>query len=289
MKYIFIIVALFATLTSSAQSLPSVAVGAVQNNGTLEFVAEPTSTILVDLTLTTTNFTAGVYARYAQKYLGERAPLTSKTSTVISASELSLAPQDYNLSRDEATSSVVVTPPHLAVDRMSAEIMIPEQAAQNAATQIFANRRTYRELISGDIGEGVYGAGLESALERFEQIEAEYLSLFMGHEEVLTTTRRIPLRLSGDMTRYMIGRYDSQKGLLSAMEIEGEPVYLQITPSHVADSTYTLSGSKGTARRVYVVPNVAQCDLYVGANIVTSSFLPLYTFGSRTTVLYDPK
>ncbi len=301
MKYLLSIVASLATLivsitsvqSLSAQSLPSVAIGAIQDGASLNIVTEPTSTIVVDLSLSTTSFTAGIYARYAQKYLGERAQLTDKTLSIVESCNLSLAPQDflyaekYNTPIEE--ESVKNPAQDLSIDRSSAEIMIPEQTAQNIANQIFANRRICHDLIAGDVGEGVFGEGLKTALDRFDKMEREYLALFMGKEQTTTTTRRFTVQLKPDVTRYMIGRYDAQRGLLPANQINGEPIYLQITPSNVADSTYIAPGSKGAARRVFIVPNPSQCDLYVGADVMSSVVFPLYTYGSRATLLYDPK
>lgn len=293
MKYLLSIVASFATLFASAQGLPSLAIGAVQDGSRFAIVSEPTSTIVVDLSLTTTSFTAGVYARYAQRYLGERAQLTDKTSTIIESCKLSIADdnsiyaEDYQSLKEVETMKIPAQ--ELAVDRLSADIMIPEQAAQNVAAQIFANRIVCRDLIAGDVGEGVFGEGLKTALDRFDQMEREYLALFMGKEQTTTITRRFSIKLNSDMTRYMVGRYDAQRGVLPANQINGEPIYLQITPSEVRDSTYIAPGNRGTARRVFVVPNESQCDLYVGAELITSVTLPLYTYGSRATLLYDPK
>ncbi len=291
MRYFLSIVALAVTFSSSAQSLPNVAIGAIQNGSTLEIIAEPTSTIALDITLQTSSFTAGVYSRYAQKYLGERAQLTDKKSTIIKGAQLSVATSESTPVEQSTTPKIEVNSPAqtLSIDRTSADVMIPEVAAQNAANQIFANRRICRDLIAGDVGEGVFGEGLQTALDRFDQMEREYLSLFMGQEKVTIVTHREEVTLSSDKTRYMVGRFDSQKGLLPATEIDGDPVYLQITPSEVKDSTYIAPGSKGSTKRIFVVPNMAKCDLYVGADIIASATLPLYTFGSRATLLYDPK
>lgn len=289
MKYILSIVTCVVSLVASAQGLPNMTIGAIQNGGAVEIVAEPTSTIIVDLTISTTTFTAGIYSRYAQKYLGERAQLTDKTSTAIESSQLSIAPEDLPIAKPKPASTIKKPTQKLAIDRTSSEVMIPELAAQNAANQIFANRRICRDLIAGDVGEGVFGEGLQTALDRFDKMESEYLALFMGEEQIETTTHRLFIPLTSDNTRFMVGRFDSRMGLLPANEIEGEPIYLQITPSEVSDSTYLVPGSRGSARRVFIVPNMSQCDLYVGTDIINSTILPLYTYGSRATLLYDSK
>ncbi len=286
MKLLLTIVAATATCIASAQNLPNVAIGAVQEGDKSGYVSEPSSTILVDITLSTTQFVAGTYARYAQKYLGERAPLTDKTSTEIIGSAILLAPQDYGIcestSIPDATVEVQVQP--LPVDRNSSATLTPESAAQNAANEIFAIRKTTRDLVAGDIGEGVFGTGLTSALERLDKLESDYVALFMGKSIVTTKTQRFTINLKSNTTRYMVCRYDPQKGFLPATEIDGEPVYIQITPSETKDSTFGISRTKAASAGIYIVANPSQCDLYIGADIISTSTLPLYDFGSRVTL-----
>ncbi len=291
MRYLLLLVASFVTFIASSQSTQPIAVGFVQNGQDHSFVEEPVTTIAVDISLQTTSFKAGVYARYAQKYLGERAPLTNKESTTVEGAQILLAPHDYIAPKEVKQQEVVVKSPayELPIDRTSADITLPELAAQEAASRIFANRKVCQELISGDVGEGVFGAGLEVALDRFDRIESEYLSLFMGREVQSTQIERFYVDISSDMRRYMICRYDAQRGLISANELDGEPIYLQITPSQVQDTTVVTTMSKSAREVTYILPNRAQCDLYVGGEIISSKRLPLYSFGGRTTIIYDPK
>ncbi|MFR9602983.1 MAG: DUF4831 family protein [Rikenellaceae bacterium] len=286
MKFLLTIVAATATFIASAQSIPNIAIGAVERDGNGGFVSEPSSTILVDIEISSAKFTAGPYARYSQKYLGERAPLTDKISTSIIGSTISLAPQDYYQTSlatlPQTEVSVEVEP--LPVDRISSATLSPESAAQSAASEIFAIRKTSRDMISGDLGDGVFGAGFATALEKLEELESGYVALFMGQSIVTSSTQRFAIKLKKDQTRYMVCRYDPAKGILPASEVDGEPIYIQIIPSEVEDATFIISRSKSSAAGIYITPNIAQCDLYLGANIISSSTLPLYDFGSRVTL-----
>ncbi len=280
------IVASLATLLATAQEYPNVAIGV----GEGESITMPTSSIAVDMKLTNTTFRAGVYARYASKYLGERASLSDRETATIDEVRLAIAPNDYFVASAEVDSApeVVVRDARvdLPIDRTSANAMLPEQAAQRAAQRVFDNRKISQDLISGDVGEGVFGAGLVAALDRLDRMESEYLALFMGHEESVTTTQRFIVNLNPQTERYIICRYDNQKGILPASGLVGDPVYLQITPAEVSDSILMLTPSKSAPNKTFIVPNPAQCDLYVGANVETSAVLPLYDFGYRMTVYY---
>ncbi len=292
MKYILTLMATVATYVASAQQLPPIASGIISDGANITVVNDPASTIFVDISLTHTKFTAGVYARYAQKFLGERAPLINRESTNINSTNIALAPQNYFVASAEISPSVVVenTPAStLPINVTSAAITIPEAAASDAAQQIFDNRKLSYDLIAGNIGEAVYGSGLATALDRLDKTERELLALFMGSEVSATSTQRFTINLQPDTKRYIICRYDSLRGIISSNEIDGEPVYLQITPDTVADTTYTMTASKNPLRKVVVSATPSKCDLYVGAKIISTSKLPLYTFGQRTTIIYDPK
>ncbi len=292
MKSIFSVLATILTSAIAAQSLPNIAIGVIESGAEQELVSVPRSTIVVDATLVTTKFTAGEYARYAQRYLGERAQLSDVTITKIENPRLTLATQDFQLSSDPSmvNNSVTVWPMlGLSPERASAEILSPEQRAQRCAQRLFDNRRLVRDLISGDVGEGVFGAGLSSAIESFEREDRELMALFMGSQTVESSQERFVVHIRDDVQRYMLCRFNLQRGIISVNDIDGEAVYLQITPAQVQDTTIVTSTGKYPAERLYISPNYAQCDLYVASEVVCSAVLPLYEFGARTTVIYDKR
>ena len=55
------------------------------------FAGNPRSVVAVELRVEQQQFTPGVYARYAQKYLGVRASLASRTYTRIFSASLSVS------------------------------------------------------------------------------------------------------------------------------------------------------------------------------------------------------
>ncbi len=291
MRQILLLVALFATLAAEAQNMPNVAIGVVKSGADMEFVSTPKSTIVVDMTLSKSQFTAGEYARYAQRYLGVRALLSDKVTSTIAEANIALAQSDIvvNSSAKESTSTIIPTLP-LSAERTSAETLSPEQRAEKCANKIFANRKLIQELISGDVGEGVFGAGLTTALQHLKSQELECTALFMGSTQETTTNHRFTIPINAESTRYMLCRFDTANGEITSVDnIDGEAVYLQITPAPAKDSTYNIAVGKEPIKRLYVEPNYARCDLYVGADIVKTAQIPLYEFGATTTVIYDPK
>ena len=65
-----------------------------------------------------------------------------------------------------------------------------EPAAQ-AAQSIFTIRKKRMDLITGDAGENVFGAGLKDALEALDAREQAYLELFLGKKITITLAKEI--------------------------------------------------------------------------------------------------
>ena len=186
---------------AAAQNNPYVAVeGAVETGGGV-VVSLPRTSIGVDIVVERDATVCGPYARYAQKYLGVRAPLTDKTVWSVASASLSLldaqealgggrspeaGPQRRVVSHTDAEEEFV----RLQPDRTSAAAVAPEEAARQAAATIFALRRHRMELITGEAGEHVFGEGLRAALDEIDRLEQRYLELFLGKRTVTVETRR---------------------------------------------------------------------------------------------------
>ena len=161
---------------------------------------ELSSTLAVDITVTSERVVAGPYARYAQKYLGVRAPLSDKTTYEISTAGVALLGNEpaYPVAgplpaKREVSDSFDGTPTEFAKilpDRMSAANVDSENAARTAANELFKLRRQIRDLITGETGENVFGAGLKVALDELHALEKAYTELFLGKHMVTTETRR---------------------------------------------------------------------------------------------------
>ena len=85
--------AVAACLSASAQGEYITRTGVVEEHGTLRLV-EPRSTIAVDITVERTEIIVGPYARFAQKYLGVRAPLSDKDSYRITGASIKLLAEE---------------------------------------------------------------------------------------------------------------------------------------------------------------------------------------------------
>ena len=163
-------------------------------------VSMPRSVLAVDLSVECSTVLCGPYARYAQKYLGVRAPLTDKTTWSIAGARIALAGDDaFGAAAPAADASRVVS--HAASDeafaalqpdKTSATVYSLEDAARMAAEQIFSLRRHRLELITGEAGENVFGEGLNAALAEIERLEQSYLELPTGNSMSSAASARPP-------------------------------------------------------------------------------------------------
>lgn len=282
----FVVMALSMALDVSAQQVVKKRIGVYQQNGNVE-IAEATTTLVVDLVVEREQFVAGPYARYAQKYLGNRASLVDKD-------EYRLVSADVAVLRDEAyfaeEATIAVSEPQqttqsmLSVDRMSASEKSAESLAKDAADKIFMLRRSRFELVTGDFGDGVYGAGLESALREIDKMESELLAMFYGTTSVTQSTERIIYPVNASQTTSVIARLSATSGIVEKDDLSGEIIMVVITPSQME---YPASAEKGKV--AYRYANNAEVVVALGQQVVARRILPLYEFGQTVMFLHPSR
>ncbi|MFI3318331.1 MAG: DUF4831 family protein [Rikenellaceae bacterium] len=284
MKKIIYAVAICAAVSASAEGIWSSQVGLIEKNGAYELALQPQSAIEVQITIAHEKFTAGEYARYAQKYLGLRAPLAGKDSYRVVSASLNLAKEDhYTQSNFIAPEAKIFTPATLAVNAEQAKDMSAEHSAKAAAEAIFDLRKLAMELMAGEVGEGVFGAGLGSTIDEFRRQESEYLKLFMGEGSEQIITKRFTIYPESDKKEYVVARFDPLRGLLAADDLTAEPIYIQITPPalELMDGVRNveLPLLKGQKAVKFAVAGLSTCLLSVGGEVLGEAKMPLYQFG----------
>lgn len=293
MKRIVFMLSTLVVMTAAAASAQDniKRVGVYADNGEIVF-GEAATPIEVVITVCKEQVTVGPYARYAQKYLGVRAPLVDKISYSIVAAEVRPAcdePAACSASDDgvEVMSHIAGSDTefaHLLPNRMSSMELTPEAAAKQLSADIFSLRRHRIDLITGEAGENVFGAGLECALNKIDELEQAYLELFLGKHVSTTVTTTVPVRLNADKTSYIVARFSESGGLLPADDLSGDIILLQITPG---DTAYPASDPRG--RATYRYANNAQCTLLFGQRTLFNTVLPLFEFGRTITVTVPVK
>ena len=284
MRNIFTILfaAVFVSLAcdASAQQVVKQRIGTYKESGNV-VVSEATTTLVVDLTVECEEFEAGIYARYAQKYFGKRASVVSRISYNLVGGDVAVLnePCYYAAVTNIAAESRVTAGDEVMVDRLSMDELTQEEAAKQAAERVFELRTARQDIILGEYGDGVYGAGLEAALKEIDRLEKELLQLFYGVRTVTTTTHRYTMPVSADIPNQVIARFNSEEGLLVKDNVAGDIVMVAITPSQM---NYPVSDVKGTV--AYRYANNANVVVSLAQNKLASRVLPIFEFGE--TVYY---
>lgn len=245
----------------------------------------PETVIGVTVEVETRTFRPGVYARYAQKYLGVRASLAERTATSIVAASLSLQPsREYGAER-RFEAAAASEAPTLPLNRIDNGASTPEEQASATAAMIFSLRKHRIDLITGETGENVFGAGLASALDEIERLEKAYLAMFYGEESVDTRTERFSVVPVAGEKNYILCRYREGVGLVPVSDLSGEAVVLHVEPSGRTDLGGVVpAGEKERNRAEFVVADMSECSLLCGARELVSASMPILQFGTRVEV-----
>lgn len=302
---------------SSAQQVVKKRIGSYLENGNV-VVAEANTTLAVDITVECEQFVAGPYAKHAQRLLGSSAPLVNRSVRRVVGSNVAVVNEATYLANDNVeyiASEQELSFDRVLPDRMSKTNLSADDAAERAAEQIYALRTARLELITAELGDGVYGAGLESALREIDRLEKEYLELFFGKRVVTYSTKRyyIPVKPAefekveivvaepavekGKKANveqapqpepkmlpasYIVARFSDKLGLVAADDLQGDIILLTINPTEMS---YPENDAKGTVQYRYA--NNAEVTLSLGHVVISERVLPIYEFG-RTVTLLNP-
>lgn len=314
MKHLFTISLLFVaalwSMDLSAQQIVKKRIGTYIESGNV-VVAEANTTLAVDLTVEVEHFTAGPYARYAESMLGCQARLTNNVTYRLVATNVGIVADNSHLEADNAANYGTSAPcgeefADFSIDRLSSEKLDLKERAKGAAEKIYALRTARIELITAELGDGVYGAGLESALREIDRLEKEYTELFLGKRTTSTLNYRyyVPVKpaemeaieptteqstapaAEGKMLpqSHIIARFGERVGVVESDNLAGDILLLTINPTEMS---YPESNPKGKV--TYRYANNADVTLSLGQDIILKRTLPIYEFGRTVTIVAPAK
>lgn len=288
--------AVLACGAATAQNTPYKAVVGtyVDASGALA-VSDPSTSVAVDLIVEKEQTVVGPYARYAQKFLNMRGSLVDKTVYSLKGVKLAVTGGEDVIADAVPAAEVTETSymgsasefAKVLPDRMSATAVSEEEAAANAAQAIFSIRKHRMDLITGEAGENVFGAGLKDALAALDAAEQEYLELFFGKRVVTTSVERVVIPMVEGVQSYAVARISSSAGVVAADAKDGDAVTLEVAPSGRARLSSIVEADPKSKTAVKVrVADPSTCTVKVGDKVLTSAVLPLFEMG-RTVYIND--
>lgn len=174
----------------------------------------------------------------------------------------------------------------VAPDRTQIEEKSLEQMANDAADAIFTLRKRRFDLVTGEAGENVFGAGLEAAIKEIARIEQEYLSLFLGKQSVQQIVKEYVIVPDSGKLNYIVARFSDTEGVMSDSDLSGKPIVLELRPENRA-AHYALPRKAGRDSRpllYYRVADVAQCRLLDGKREICKERIPIYQLGATVDI-----
>ena len=288
--------AVLACGAATAQNTPYKAVVGtyIDASGALA-VSDPSTSVAVDLIVEKEQTVVGPYARYAQKFLNMRGSLVDKTVYSLKGVKLAVTGGEDVIADAVPAAEVTETSymgsasefAKVLPDRMSATAVSEEEAAANAAQAIFSIRKHRMDLITGEAGENVFGAGLKDALAALDAAEQEYLELFFGKRVVTTSVERVVVPMVEGVQSYAVARISSSAGVVAADAKDGDAVTLELAPSGRARLSSIVEADPKSKTAVKVrVADPSTCTVKVGDKVLTSAVLPLFEMG-RTAYIND--
>lgn len=288
--------AVLACGAATAQNTPYKAVVGtyIDASGALA-VSDPSTSVAVDLIVEKEQTVVGPYARYAQKFLNMRGSLVDKTVYSLKGVKLAVTGGEDVIADAVPAAEVTETSymgsasefAKVLPDRMSATAVSEEEAAANAAQAIFSIRKHRMDLITGEAGENVFGAGLKDALAALDAAEQEYLELFFGKRVVTTSVERVVVSMVEGVQSYAVARISSSAGVVAADAKDGDAVTLEVAPSGRARLSSIVEADPKSKTAVKVrVADPSTCTVKVGDKVLTSAVLPLFEMG-RTAYIND--
>ena len=144
MKKIFAILAL-AGIAATAVAQDITKAGLYDKQGNVVVAEVQPTVVSVTLRVAMEYFTPGVYARYAQKYLGKRATLSEYYSIDLIDGRLTLGVAEKIAPKVEQEQYILPLP----LNKVSATVQTTEEQAAATAEMIFSLRKHRLDLITG--------------------------------------------------------------------------------------------------------------------------------------------
>lgn len=280
MKKIFAILALVAiAATSNAQTIKA---GLYDSKGVAVVVEAEPVVVNVTLRVATEQFTPGIYARYAQKYLGKRATLSEYSSIELIDGRLALGTAEKVAPKVEQEPYTLP----LSTNRLNGTAQTTEEQAAATAELLFSLRKHRLDLITGEAGENVFGAGLKAALDEIARMEREYLDMFYGSKSVSEQLYTFNVTITPDKNEYMVCRFSDKVGIVPTDDLSGRPIVVKVeTAKHKEYAELKPLGPKDKVSADYLIVPQSKCSLIGEATLMDELDFASPLYGKSVTAL----
>ncbi|MBP3425810.1 MAG: DUF4831 family protein [Rikenellaceae bacterium] len=294
-RFLFMIALCVCSLQAWAQHNVEVKSSGVIRMTDDVFYCLPETAVWADIQVVETRTIVGPYARYAQKMLGLTVPVVNKSHWEITDVKLNYKLSEFQTDVEPLATANTESAPNestlldengfarLGIDRLSSEMLSTEQMARLAAKRIFDIRKCRYDLITGELGENVYGAGLGVALDELRNMEEQLLEMFLGKRVVKQQTVRYVIDAS--RRNSIVCRFSETDGMLADDNLSGNPLIVKFSPIE-NDSLPLSEPIKGPIER-YAVADKMQTTILLDKTVYAERIIPVFQLGY--TIIEKPK
>ena len=279
----------------------------------------PKTVLRVDASAVKVVYTAGEFARYADRYLhisGVVAePATTWTITALSVSQEGVPDTSkvYTVKlKDKTVAPMVQLTPSgilVAVNTHTdiQESVLPEMRSTNhkmdarqyltedilsatstakmaelTAQEILDIRESKNAIKRGQVESMPKdGASLKIVLDELNRQEEALTQLFIGYSDTTFTAKSFTIIPDEDMEEHVFLRFSRKLGFVDADDLAGDPYYLSVKDKH----TVVLPDTKEAAKRkieglVYNMPSMADVTISTMQSTLYKQELPFAQFGT---------
>jgi len=160
-----------------------------------------------------------------------------------------------------------------------------EEKAEEAADYIIKIRKRRFKLVSGQYDQIPDGEAMAIAVEKLDNTENEYVSLFTGKkytDKYSKTFQYVPDG-SRQMSKEILCRFSGTEGFIDAKDAKGIPIIIEIEDLNrtvsIEDFNSSNTGPAAGNNIPVRLPDIAEVRIMHGTRVINRSRIPVFQYG----------
>ena len=186
---------------------------------------------------------------------------------------------------EKKTKGVTEVTVDMPVTKSAPGLKTTEKKAEEAANFIIKIRKRRFKLLAGQYEVFPEGTALETSVRELDELEKEYLSLFIGKVYTDTVERvfQYTPQPGQSLERNVICRFSDETGIQDAMSLSGMPIVLELKNMEftvaLRDVQNPYSGPTYENIIYYRIPEKAYSRIFYGSTILLESEIEVLQYG----------
>ena len=174
----------------------------------------------------------------------------------------------------------------LPVIKQKEAVKSVNEKARDAADFIIKIRKRRFKLLAGQYDVYPEGTALETSIRELNELEKEYLSLFIDKvytDTIANTYFYIP-QAGQNLERNVFCRFSDETGFYDATSASGRPLVLELKSLQFTEGLKQLqlphNGSSYENMLLYRIPDKASVRIFYGSSVLLDAEVKIYQYGS---------